>query len=114
MPYINSKVTVKLSDEKKKALKEGLGKIITDFPGKSETFLMVGFEDEYSLFFGGKELEYGAFVEVKILGKSTKEIFSNVTKDICELFEKELNIPGNAIYVKYEEVEHWGYNGSNF
>lgn len=75
---------------------------------------MIGFQDEYSLYFQGKELNYGAFVEVKIFGKASKESLTKVTKDICELYELELNIPKDAIYIKYEEVENWGFNGFNF
>ncbi|MGL4773874.1 MAG: phenylpyruvate tautomerase MIF-related protein [Clostridium sp.] len=114
MPFIDSKVTVKLSKEKKDLLKSKLGQIITNIPGKSESYLMVGFQDEYSLYFRGKELEYGAFVEVKIFGKASKDALGKVTKEICSLYEKELNIPQDAIYVKYEEVSNWGFNGFNF
>lgn len=114
MPYINSKVTVNLSNEKINILKDKLGKIICDIPGKSENFLMVGFEDNYNLYFRGERLEYGAFIEVKIFGKTSKESLNIMTKHLCELFEEELTIPGDSIYVKYEEVDNWGWNGSNF
>ena len=114
MPYIDSKITVKLTEEKKDILKKELGKIIEDIPGKSEQFLMVGFEDNYSLYFRGNKLEYGAFVEVKLLGTAPKESLNTMTKHICDLYSRELNIPGDAIYVKYEEVKHWGFNGKNF
>lgn len=114
MPYIDSKVTVNLSDEKKEILKKKLGKIIENIPGKSENYLMVGFQDNYSLYFRGEKLQYGAFIEVKIFGKAPEESLSLVTKEICNLFNKELSIPGDAIYVKYEEVNHWGFDGFNF
>ena len=114
MPYIGSKVTVELSKEKKEKLKSELGKIIADIPGKSEKFLMVGFEDNYSLYFGGEELQYGAFVEVKVLGQVEKKYFEEITKDICNLYESEMNIPKDHIYIQYEEVKHWGFNGFNF
>lgn len=114
MPFIDSKITVKLSEEKKEVLKKELGKIIEDIPGKSERILMVGFQDNYCLYLGGKKLEYGAFVEVKLLGKAPKDSLSLMTEHICTLFTKELNIPGNAIHVKYEEVDNWGVNGKNF
>ena len=73
MPYINSKVTVSLSEDKVNKLKEELGKIICDIPGKSENFLMVGFEDNYTLYFKGEKLKLGAFIEVKIFGKTSKD-----------------------------------------
>ncbi|WP_133014818.1 phenylpyruvate tautomerase MIF-related protein [Clostridium cuniculi] len=114
MPFINSKITTKLTKEKKDLIKSELGKIITNIPGKSENYLMIGFEDEYSLYFRGEELQYGAFVEVKIFGKADKKYLEMITKDICNLYEKELNIPQDCIYVKYEEVDNWGFNGFNF
>ena len=46
MPFINSKITVKLSDEKKEILKAELGKAVASI-GKRESVLMVGCEDEY-------------------------------------------------------------------
>ena len=114
MPYIGSKVTMPLTEQKKETLKSELGKIITLIPGKSESYLMIGFEDNYSLYFKGEKLSLGAFVEVKIFGSASKEALSNVTKEICVLYLRELSIPSDAIYVKYEEVSNWGFNGSNF
>ena len=51
---------------------------------------------------------------MKIFGKTSKNDLEEVTKEICDLYEKELNIPKDAIYIKYEEVENWGFNGFNF
>lgn len=114
MPFIGSKVTVKISPEKEERIKKKLGKAIELIPGKSETFLMVGFEDEYKLYLAGEKLEKGAFVEIKVFGRASKEAFDKVTSEVCKIYEEELGIPQNKIYVKYEEVENWGWNGKNF
>ncbi|MFL0163923.1 phenylpyruvate tautomerase MIF-related protein [Candidatus Clostridium helianthi] len=114
MPFIGSKVSVKISKEKEEIIKKKLGEAIKLIPGKSETFLMVGFEDDYSLYFGGEKLEKGAFIEVKIFGKSSKDAYDALTAEICNIYEKELDIPQDKIYVKYEEVANWGWNGKNF
>ncbi|AQR97889.1 MULTISPECIES: phenylpyruvate tautomerase MIF-related protein [Clostridium] len=114
MPFIGSKVSVKISKEKEEIIKTKLGKAIELIPGKSETFLMVGFEDGYSLYFAGEKLEKGAFIEVKIFGKASKDAYANLTAEICKIYEEELEIPQNKIYVKYEEVSDWGWNGKNF
>ncbi|PRR82430.1 hypothetical protein CLVI_17700 [Clostridium vincentii] len=55
MPYINSTLTVKMTDEKKELIKSRLGEIITEIPGKSEEWLMVGFKDGHELFFRGEK-----------------------------------------------------------
>ena len=51
MPYIDTKVTISLPDNKKEELKKELGKIVNNIPGKSEKFLMIGFQDNYTLYF---------------------------------------------------------------
>ena len=56
MPFIDSKITVKVSDEKKEAIKTELGQAISIL-SKPESFLMVGFDDEYCLYMGGSSLE---------------------------------------------------------
>ena len=114
MPFIGSRVTVKISPEEEEVLKSRLAKAADSILGKKEQYLMVGFEDEYKLYFGGKKLEKGAFVEVKICGRAGHEAFEEMTEAVCKIYEEELGIPGDKIYVKYEEVEHWGWNGRNF
>ena len=60
MPFIDSKITVPVAPEKKESIKTKLGQAIS-LLGKTETYLMVGFEDNYDLYLGGKKLEKGAF-----------------------------------------------------
>lgn len=55
MPFIDSKITLQLSKEKEESIKQKLGQAVSVL-GKSEGFLMVGFDDEYTLYMGGKEL----------------------------------------------------------
>lgn len=114
MPFINSKVSVAMSKEKKDAVKAKLGEAISLIPGKSENWLMVGFEDSYDLYFQGNQDGETAFVEVKVFGSASPDVFSKMTGAICDIYQEELGIPQNRIYVKYEEVENWGWNGSNF
>lgn len=114
MPFINSKVTVKLNKSQKESLKAQLGQAIACIPGKSESWLMVGIEDEYCLYFQGNQNAPAAFVEVKIYGHASAKDFDKMTGKLCEIYEKELGIPKNRIYVTYEEVENWGWNGGNF
>ena len=106
MPFINSKVSVPLTDSEKETLKGKLGQAISLIPGKSESWLMVGFEDNYDTKL--------AYVEVKIFGGTTDEAYDKLTARLCQIYEEVLGIPQDKIYIKYEEVEHWGWNGANF
>ena len=113
MPFINSKVTVKISDEKKDSIKAKLAQA-AQLIGKPESYLMVGFEDEYCLYFAGEKLEKGAFVSVDLLGSPDSAAFERMIAKICEIYAEELGIPGDHIYVEYQTTRDWGWNGRNF
>lgn len=114
MPFINSKVTVSMTEEQKETIKTRLGKAISLVPGKSEHWLMIGFEDNYTLYFQGNKSEASAFVEVKIYGKASPSVYDDLTSEISMILNEELGIPENRIYVQYTEVDNWGWNGGNF
>jgi len=114
MPYISTKTNMKLSNDQCDSIKSKLGKAIELLPGKSENWLMVSFEDESKLYFKGKNDKPLAFVEVKLFGKASKDAYNNLTREITNILHDELNIQPDGIYVKYEEVSTWGWNGSNF
>ena len=113
MPFINSKVSVKLSKDQEKTLVSRLGQAISLIPGKSESWLMTGFEPEYHLYFRGADSTPTAFVEVKIFGRENKDAFSALTSEICAMFHDVLDIPADHIYIKYETVADLSWNGSN-
>ena len=96
MPFIDSKVTVKISDQQKEEIKTELGKLITTL-NKSETYLMVGIEDSCDLWLGGKKLDKGAYVAVSLYGNAPKESYDKLTGQICALLSDKLEIPGSAV-----------------
>lgn len=113
MPMIDSKLTVKITDQQKEELKTEFGKLITTL-NKPESYLMVGIEDGYDLWFGGKKLDKGAYVAVSLLGNAPQELYEKLTGQICDLLSRKFDIPGNAVYVTYHPVSDWGWNGKNF
>lgn len=114
MPYIDSKVSVTLTLDKENELKTRLGQAIALIPGKSESWLMTGFQDNYHLYFRGDNSQPTAFVEVKVFGKENPSAFDALTAEICKIFGDVLGIAADHIYIKYEAVANWGWNGSNF
>ena len=113
MPFIDSKITVKVSPEKEEAIKAKFGQAIQTL-GKGESFLMVGFDDEYDLFFGGEKIEKGAYVAISLLGQASPDAYSAMSGEVCRILQEELGIPGDRVYVTYREVSDWGWNGRNF
>lgn len=115
MPYICTKVSTPLSNEKEVAIKSQLGAAISAFPGKSENWLMCEFASDCKLWFKGTNDKPTAFVEVSIFGGEAPSLsYDTMTSKITAILESELSIPADRIYVKYESSQHWGYNGSNF
>ena len=113
MPFIDSKISVPVSEEKKELIKTELGKAISILH-KSETYLMVGLQDKYDLWMAGKKLDKGAYVSVSLFGQAAPADYEKLTGVICKLYEKELGIPQSAVYVTYHPVADWGWNGANF
>ena len=114
MPFIDTKLNIRLSREKEQILKEKLGRAIECFPGKSEYWLMLNFTDEAKMYFRGYDNFPMAWIEVKLFGSAEAEICEQMTKTLCDLFRSELGISPDHVYIKYEFCDTWGWNGENF
>ena len=114
MPFIDSKVSVKITEEQEKELKTRLGQAISLIPGKSENWLMTGFEDDYHMYFRGDNSEPIAYIEVRIFGGPNKAAFQKMTEEITKIYGDVLGIAPDHMYIKYSATPDWGSNGGNF
>ena len=114
MPYIRTTISKEISQENIENIKTKLGQAIALIPGKSESWLMLSFEDNMKMYFKGDCGEEYAYIEVSIFGSASDAAYDRLTAAICEIINEELDIPMQNIYVKYEESTHWGWNGANF
>ena len=114
MPFIDSKVSVKITEEQEKELKTRLGQAISLIPGKSENWLMTGFEDDYHMYFRGDNSEPIAYIEVRIFGGPNKAAFQKMTEEITRIYGDVLGIAPDHMYIKYSATPDWGWNGGNF
>ena len=113
MPFINVKTNVSVSDDTASDIKSALGQAISCIRGKSEAWLMVCIEPEQKLYFQGTDSP-AAFVEVKIYGSAGRAEYDALSAKITSIINSSLDIAPGRIYVKYEEVENWGFKGHNF
>lgn len=113
MPFINTRTSAEISKEQEILLKEKMGKAIS-LIGKSESWLMLNFEDNCRLYFKGDNSKNMAIVEVALFGKANNSQYDALTEKLTEEISEVLKIDPSNVYIKYEEVEHWGYNGFNF
>ena len=114
MPFINSKVSVKTTLKQRQEIKERLGKAISIIPGKSEAWLMLDLEDDQTMYFRGDNKEPIAFVSVNMYGSPEPEAFRKLTEVITEIYSDVLGVSPDHMYIKYDAVMNWGWNGSNF
>lgn len=113
MPYINVKTNQNILADSKESIKADLGDAITAIPGKSESWLMVEINDSKDMWFKGSD-EPCAMFEIAIFGKASDDAYDDLTKHICQIAQSRLNVAPDRTYVKYTEIDHWGYNNFNF
>ena len=112
MPFIEVKTSVHLTNESSNELKSGLGEIITLIPGKTEAVTMIGLVGNYDLYYGGVDVDKGAYVEVKMYKTATTEAKAAVNKGICDLLKKTLSIDADYVYIAFFEQPEWGFKGT--
>lgn len=113
MPFINVKTSQKVGESTKTSIEKRLTSAISILPGKTSSYFMCAVEDEISFMFHGDKAPT-AFVEVKIFGKSTRQAYENLTGVICKILQEEIAVAPDYCYVKFEEVENWGFNNFMF
>lgn len=113
MPFINVKTNASISQENELKIKSQLGEVIK-LIGKSESWLMINFEDRQKMYFRGDNSSNMAFVQVDLYGVANANAYNLMTGAITEILTKELGIDSDKIYVKYSEIKNWGFNGGNF
>ena len=114
MPYIRVRCNRPLTAETVKELQKELGKSIELFPGKTERWLMTDCEGDCALSLAGNADQPLAMIEVELLGAAKPDTYAAVTRNLTDLMERVAGIPGEGVYIKYENLEYWGWNGSNF
>ena len=112
MPYIATTSNVSISSRKKEAFKERMGQAIELIPGKTESWLMLSFRDNVHMYFKGDD-EPCAIMQVKLFGTADEEAYAKLTEALTDIIREELDIDPDRIYVAYEEINTWGWNGGN-
>lgn len=115
MPCIQIKTNVKAGRDVSDRIKAGLGQAIAYLPGKSEDWLMVAIEDHCQMYFGGETDRPIAIAEVKILGDAVdREGAEKMTGELTRILGENLGVAPKDLYIKYEALPDWGWNGKNF
>ncbi len=111
MPFINISTNVKTSPEKNAVLKQRLGSAI-EILGKTESWLMIEIDDRRSMYFKGSDVPL-VFADVSVFGHSTDDQCEKMTEEMCKIFNEELSVSPDRVYVKYSGTNQWGWNNMN-
>ena len=110
MPYIATTTNVTINTRKRETLKER--KAIELIPDKTEAWLMLSFRDGVDMYFRGED-DPCAICQVKLFGTADEENYADLTEALTDILREELDIDPDRIYVVYDEVKTWGWNGGN-
>ncbi len=111
MPYISVNVAARLEQPQKEHIKKSMGETITVIPGKTEAVTMVRIDDDCSLYLAGRELENGAFIEIRLLGEADRADKEALTKAVYKAMADILAMPESDIYINFIEMDCWGAGG---
>ena len=114
MPFIISRTNRSISREQEQQLKTRLGKAICLVPGKSEQYLMLGFEDNCRLWLRGDDSQPMAYVEAAIWGNEAHLGYDEFTAEVTRIFHDVLGIAPDCIYIRYSDIPDRGVAGHNF
>lgn len=114
MPSIKTTVNKEISEAARNNLIKKFGEAIALFPGKTEDWLMLTFNDKTPMSFAGKAHEDYALLEVSLFGSAQAAAYDRMTDALTSIINEELGIAPDKTYIKYDEIGHWGWNGRNF
>lgn len=110
MPFI--RITTNAAEISAEIEKE-LGRAITCLPGKTERWLMTEVRTGARMSFAGSD-DACVMAEVALFGSADSASYDRLTAELCRIISDATGVPGDRIYVKYEETGNWGFAGSNF
>ena len=114
MPFVQARISKDLSDSEKTALQKELTAIVKDELHKPAGFIMVGIEAGYNLWLGENRLENGAMISVQQFGSANRDAYNAITQRICDCLKKNLGTPSDKVYVTFQSINEWGWNGQLF
>ena len=114
MPYIETKLGIKLDESQKDNLERKLSDAVSSAFSKPKSYIMTNIEDSKSLYMGGIKADKGAYIVVRSLGSVSKSACQTATNEICNMLTNDYGLNGSNIYITYHPVDFWGWNGSMF
>ncbi len=114
MPMIDAKLTVKLTAQQDQQVHEELTNAAAAELHKPASYVMLSVEQGADLWMGGRKVAKGAYVHVRAFGGIADADAAKLTARITKFFEQGLGLDGAAVYISYQGLNQWGWQGSMF
>ena len=114
MPLLRLEVATPVPAQKKEALIKAASKIVADTTGKPEGYVMVTLAECAGSLAG--QVGPVAFADVRGIGGLDKKTNGALSKALCDLLKKDLNIAPDKVYLTFTDVPatNWGWKGNTF
>ena len=111
MPFVIAKVNVPVSKKQETEIKSRVGKAIENVPGKNESYLLFGIEDNYRFHLRGDGEQKVAYIQADIFGSENHIGFDRFGAEMTAAFQEILGIPPENIYIKFDDIKAWSVGG---
>ena len=97
------------------SLLKNLSTLLARELGKPESYVMVSFEHDVELLFGGS-VDPACFVALKNIGTFTPAQTEKLSARLCAKLSEGLGVAQNRIYIEFIDAKPhlWGYDGATF
>lgn len=114
MPLMKLYTSVPVPEAKKADLLSALSKIVVKATGKPEAYMMVTLSQETFAMAG--KVQPAAYADVRGIGGFNAKVNGQITKDLCDLLNREFGVDPKNIYATFTDVtaQNWGCNGTTF
>ena len=109
MPFIHIRTSVKLTEEQKTELKDGIFDTISIIRGKTADMLMLHIEDGCEMYYRGRK--EAALIDTMVAGRADIEDFKTHGRTVTKLFSDITGMPQDSVYIKYGEMPYCGVGG---
>jgi phenylpyruvate tautomerase len=116
MPLLQIQTSARLAEATAPAgLLKDLSALLARELGKPESYVMLSFERDAELLFGGSA-EPACFAALKNIGTFTPAQTEKLSALLCAKLSEALGVAPNRIYIEFIDAKPhlWGYDGGTF
>ena len=108
MPCMRITTTLKLDEQQRKQLFDGIGDALELIPGKDRRGLIIDLEDGKSMFVGGVQQENFVFIDMRYYLKFEYHIKKRFTVALFDAIHSVLGTAKECMSMTISEYTNWG------